>query len=123
MEEAIPTDHHLPYLEFHAFEGTSVQSIRPRLPAQWSVQQKDRALAGLLDQMMALAGIRRPVLWFYTPMMWPIARQTALTGVALLGARARPRARGVAENGAGARAWEHIRPFFSPRPLRGHLLR
>ena len=80
-EEAIPTDHHLPYLEFHAFEGTSVQSIRPRLPAQWSVQQKDRALAGLLDQMMALAGIRRPVLWFYTPMMWPIARHVDAAAV------------------------------------------
>ena len=80
-EEAIPTDHHLPYLEFHAFEGTSVQSIRPRLPAQWSVQRKDRALAGLLDQMMALAGIRRPVLWFYTPMMWPIARHVDAAAV------------------------------------------
>ena len=35
-EEAIPTDHHLPYLEFHAFEGTTVQAIRPRIPARWS---------------------------------------------------------------------------------------
>lgn len=72
-EEAIPTDHHLPYLEFHAFEGTSVQSIRPRVPARWSRQDQDRALSGLLDQMLGLTGIRRPVLWFYTPMMWPIA--------------------------------------------------
>lgn len=72
-EEAIPTDHHLPYLEFHAFEGTTVQSIRPRVPARWSPADQARALSGLLDQMMGLSGIHRPVLWFYTPMMWPIA--------------------------------------------------
>lgn len=72
-EEAIPTDHHLPYLEFHAFEGTTVQSIRPRVPARWSPEDQARALSDLLDQMMGLAGIHRPVLWFYTPMMWPIA--------------------------------------------------
>ncbi|PJN93287.1 hypothetical protein CNY89_22000, partial [Amaricoccus sp. HAR-UPW-R2A-40] len=28
VEEIIPTDHHLPYLEFHAFEGTSVTAVR-----------------------------------------------------------------------------------------------
>ena len=72
-EEAIPTDHHLPYLEFHAFAGTSVQSVRPRVPARWSPEDQARALSGLLDQMMGLTGIHRPILWFYTPMMWPIA--------------------------------------------------
>lgn len=72
-EEAIPTDHHLPYLEFHAFEGTTVQSIRPRVPARWAPGDQARALSNLLDQMMALTGVHCPVLWFYTPMMWPIA--------------------------------------------------
>ncbi|SNR47879.1 UDP-galactopyranose mutase [Paracoccus sediminis] len=72
-EEAIPTDHHLPYLEFHAFDGTTVQSIRPRVPAGWPPEDQARALSDLLDQMMGLTGIHRPVLWFYTPMMWPIA--------------------------------------------------
>ncbi len=73
-EEAIPTEHHLPYLEFHAFEGTSVQSIRPRVPARWSAEDQLRGLAALLDQMIGLSGIQRPVLWFYTPMLWPLAR-------------------------------------------------
>ncbi|VDS09786.1 UDP-galactopyranose mutase precursor [Paracoccus haematequi] len=72
-EEAIPTDHHLPYLEFHAFPGTAVQAIRPRVPAAWAPEDQARALTQLLDQMMGVAGIHRPVLWFYTPMMWPIA--------------------------------------------------
>ena len=80
-EEAIPTTHHLPYLEFHAFEGTSVQSVRPRVPDRWSPEDQERALPGLLDQLLGLTGIERPVLWFYTPMMWPIARHVDAAAV------------------------------------------
>lgn len=80
-EEAIPTDHHLPYLEFHAFAGTTVQAIRPRVPARWTPAEQAGALSGLLDQMMGVAGIHRPVLWFYTPMMWPIAAHVAASAV------------------------------------------
>lgn len=83
-EEAIPTDHHLPYLEFHAFEGTTVQSIRPRVPAHWSPGDQQGALSRLLDQMVALTGIVRPLLWFYTPMMWPIARHLAPRAAAVV---------------------------------------
>ncbi len=80
-EEAIPVHHHLPYLEFHAFAGTPIQSIRPRVPARWSPQDQARALSQLLDQMLALAGVHQPVLWFYTPMMWPIARHVDAAAV------------------------------------------
>ncbi|QQO45272.1 UDP-galactopyranose mutase [Paracoccus sp. MC1862] len=80
-EEAIPTTHHLPYLEFHAFLGTTVQAIRPRVPDRWSREEQEAALPRLLDQMLALTGIRRPVLWFYTPMMWPIARHVDAAAV------------------------------------------
>ena len=80
-EEAIPTDHHLAYLEFHAFAGTTVQAIRPRIPHRLSPAEAERALAGLLDQMIALTRIERPVLWFYTPQMWPFARHVAAGAV------------------------------------------
>ena len=83
-EEAIPTDHHLPYLEFHAFDGTTVQAIRPRVPARWSAEDQARALSALLDQMIALTGTARPLLWFYTPMMWPMARHLAPTASAVV---------------------------------------
>lgn len=73
-EEAIPTPHHLPYLEFHAFPGTTVQSVRPRVPDRWTAEEQEAALSTLLHQMLGLTGIKRPVLWFYTPMMWPIAK-------------------------------------------------
>ena len=74
-EEMIPTDHHLPYLEFHAFDGTSVQAIRPRVPRHVPADQVDGVLAGLLRQMLTLTRTERPVLWFYTPQMWPVACQ------------------------------------------------
>ena len=73
-EEHIPTDHHLPYLEFHAFEGTSVVAVRPRVPQAWQGEQLRAALSLLLDQLLLLHRAVRPVLWFYTPVMYPIAR-------------------------------------------------
>ena len=74
FEEFIPTDHHLPYLEFHSFDDTAVVAVRPRVPRGWQGQQLARALSQLLDQLLALTtGGDRPILWFYTPMMFPLA--------------------------------------------------
>ncbi len=73
FEEFIPTDHHLPYLEFHNFEGTDVTAVRPRVPDRFSPEQRVVALRGLLDSLVKHIGARKPLLWFYTPMMWPIA--------------------------------------------------
>ena len=80
-EEAIPVDHHLPYLEFHAFTGTEVQAIRPRVPARMSPEEGQRALAGLLDQMLAVTRTERPVLWYYTPQMRPFSRHVDAAAV------------------------------------------
>ncbi|MFI0847127.1 UDP-galactopyranose mutase [Mesorhizobium sp. IMUNJ 23232] len=73
-EEHIPTDHHLPYLEFHAFDGTEVVAVRPRIPHAWQSERLQAALSRLLDQLLALTGAERPILWFYTPVMYPIAQ-------------------------------------------------
>ena len=74
FEEFIPTDHHLPYLEFHSFDDTKVVAVRPRVPREWQGQRQSRALSQLLDQLLALTmGGDRPILWFYTPMMFPFA--------------------------------------------------
>ena len=61
-EEAIPAPHHRPYLEFHAFAGTAVQAIRPRIPDGMSPEEAERALAGLLDQLLAVTRTEAPVL-------------------------------------------------------------
>ena len=73
-EEAIPTPHHLPYLEFHAFEGTSLQAIRPRLPDRLSEPERQEALGALLHQFQNITGIAKPILWFYSPMFLPLAQ-------------------------------------------------
>ena len=74
FEEFIPTDHHLAYLEIHPFQGTSVKAIRPRVPHWWNDQERDKALSQLLDELLSLYGVAKPVLWFYTPIMFEFAR-------------------------------------------------
>ncbi len=74
FEEFIPTDHHLPYLEFHNFDGVEVIAVRPRVPRSYDLASREAALSRLLDQLLAIHGAARPVLWFYTPMMYGIAR-------------------------------------------------
>lgn len=81
FEEFIPTDHHLAYLEIHPFEGTSVKAIRPRVPHWWSEAERERALGRLLDDLIKLNGEHRPVLWFYTPMMFTFARHVDAAAV------------------------------------------
>lgn len=73
-EEAIPIDHPLPFYEVHTYEGTTVRAIRPRVPSAWAPARQEAAVAGMLRDLIALQGSSKPpVLWFYTPMMWPLA--------------------------------------------------
>jgi UDP-galactopyranose mutase len=81
VEEYIPTDHHLPYLEYHPFEGTEVVAVRPRVPHWWNEGDRERALAGLMDLLVKLNRVHDPVLWFYTPMMLPFARHLKASAV------------------------------------------
>lgn len=81
FEESIPTDHHLAYLEIHPFAGTSVKAIRPRIPHGWSPAEQERALSELLDELIMLHGRLRPILWFYTPMMFAFARDVDAAAV------------------------------------------
>lgn len=81
FEEFIPTDHHLAYLEIHPFEGTTVKSVRPRIPHWWSEADRERALSRLLDDLLAMYGAARPILWFYTPTMFGFARHVDASAV------------------------------------------
>lgn len=81
FEEFIPTDHHLAYLEIHPFADTGVKAIRPRIPHWWSEAERDSALARLLDDLIALHGGSRPVLWFYTPLMFTFAKHVDAAAV------------------------------------------
>ncbi len=81
FEEQIPTDHHLAYLEIHPFEGTTVRSVRPRIPHWWSDAERETALGKLLDELLALNDAIRPILWFYTPVMYSFARHVDASAI------------------------------------------
>ncbi len=70
FEEYIPTDHHLAYLEIHPFSGTTVKSVRPRIPHWWSETDRQEALGHLLDELLELHGGGKPIFWYYTPLMY-----------------------------------------------------
>ncbi len=74
FEEPIPCDHHRAYLEHHPFPEQDVTALRPRYPHWWSAAERDKALSSLLDMLVAQNGGGLPLLWFYAPMMFPIAR-------------------------------------------------
>lgn len=73
FEEHIPVDHHLPYLELHCFDDSDVIAVRPRVPRNYQGEQLQSALSKLLDQLLAIHATAKPLLWFYTPMMFPLA--------------------------------------------------
>ncbi|MDX7951662.1 UDP-galactopyranose mutase [Lichenihabitans sp. Uapishka_5] len=81
-EEAIACDHHRPFLEHHPFPEQNVVALRPRLPHWWDEAAKQKALAALLDGLIAsVAGSISPVLWFYTPAMFGFARHVEAAAV------------------------------------------
>jgi UDP-galactopyranose mutase len=74
-EEAISCDHPIPYLEYHPFPADKVIVLRPRVPHWWDAAAREKALADLLAMLIATSVRATPILWFYTPMMFGIARQ------------------------------------------------
>ena len=81
FEEPIPCDHHLAYLEYHPFEGTGVVAVRPRLPRGWNEVDQEAGLRRLLDLLLVINRVERPLLWFYTPMMFGFAEHVAAAAI------------------------------------------
>ena len=76
-EEPIACDHSRPYLEYHPFPEDGVTVLRPRIPAGWSMAETEAALSTLLKMLVETSVRGKPVLWFYTPMMFGFAGRTA----------------------------------------------
>jgi len=72
-EEPVPTTYDKPFYEVHPVKGTRVRAIRPAIPQGWTPEATETAIRSLFDDFLAPMGGPKPVLWFYTPMMWPIA--------------------------------------------------
>jgi UDP-galactopyranose mutase len=73
-EEAVGTTYEKPFYEVHPVPGTRVHAIRPAIPDGTSPEDSERMQKALFDDFLKtmLKG-QKPVLWFYTPMMWPLA--------------------------------------------------
>ena len=62
-------------------ERYGVIRVVPRLPAGLSEREQEDTVRRLLDGLVTREGIRRPVLWYYTPMMLGFSRHLAAGAV------------------------------------------
>ncbi|MDP8915953.1 MAG: UDP-galactopyranose mutase, partial [Pseudomonadota bacterium] len=62
-------------------ERTGVIRVVPRLPAGLGERARDEVLRELLDGLIAREQIRRPVIWYYTPMMLNFSRHLLASAV------------------------------------------
>ena len=67
VEEPVGTDAAKPWLESHAVGG-GIQIVVPQMPRSLTGPEADSAQRALLDQLLATEGIRRPLLYYFTPL-------------------------------------------------------
>ena len=67
IEEPVATDAAEPWLDSHAVEG-GIQIVVPRLPGSLAGPEADAAQRALLDRLCASEGVRRPLLYYFTPL-------------------------------------------------------
>ncbi|MBW3616151.1 MAG: UDP-galactopyranose mutase [Proteobacteria bacterium] len=70
-----------PDLWMKTCERSGVIRVVPRLPEGLDERAREEAVRRLLDGMMMREGIRRPVLWYYTPMMLSCSRHLPAAAV------------------------------------------
>ncbi len=70
-----------PDLWMKTCERSGVIRVVPRLPEGLDERAREEAVRRLLDAMMMREGIRRPVLWYYTPMMLSCSRHLPAAAV------------------------------------------
>ncbi len=74
FEEALIEDRPNVAYDFQKADGSGVWVVTPRLPQEMSPEAREDALRTILSGCLARFEGRRPVLWFYTPMMLPLAQ-------------------------------------------------
>lgn len=82
LEEPLPADPGSPVgLDVRVCPDTGVRVATPRLPHGVEGPCRDAVVRQLLDDLLAERAVTRPVLWYYTPMMLPIARHVEAAAV------------------------------------------
>jgi UDP-galactopyranose mutase len=67
IEEPVASDALDPWLESHDVEE-GIRIVVPRIPGTLAGPEAEPTLRALLDQMLATEGIRRPLLYYFTPL-------------------------------------------------------
>ena len=67
IEEPVATEAAEPWLDSHTVEG-GIRIVVPRVPGSLAGPEADAAHRALLDGLLAAEGIRRPVLYYFTPL-------------------------------------------------------
>ena len=68
-------------IDLRTCADSGVMVATPRLPGGLEGACRNAVLRQLLDEAIAAHGIERPVLWYYTPMMLPLARHVEAAAV------------------------------------------
>ena len=83
FEEPLPAERGAAMgIELRTCAESGVVVATPRLPDGLEGACRDAVLRQLLDEALAAHGIERPVVWYYTPMMLPVARHLDAAAVA-----------------------------------------
>ncbi|RZJ02569.1 MAG: glycosyltransferase family 1 protein, partial [Brevundimonas sp.] len=82
VEEPLPAAPGAPAaMERRPCAHSGVTLLTPRVPEGLSGDDLTHALRALLDDALAEANVREPVLWYYTPMMLPMSRHIPASAV------------------------------------------
>lgn len=68
-------------LDLRTCAATGVTVATPRIPDGLEGGSRDAVLGQLLEEAVNALQLSRPVLWCYTPMMWPVGRQLETAAV------------------------------------------
>jgi UDP-galactopyranose mutase len=67
VEEPVASDAAEPWLDFHAVEE-GIRVVVPRIPNSFAGSEADSTQRALLENLLAIEGVRRPVLYYFTPL-------------------------------------------------------
>jgi UDP-galactopyranose mutase len=67
VEEPVASDAAEPWLDFHAVEE-GIRVVVPRIPNSFLGSEADSTQRALLENLLAIEGVRRPVLYYFTPL-------------------------------------------------------
>ncbi|RZJ40856.1 MAG: glycosyltransferase, partial [Brevundimonas sp.] len=82
VEEPLPAASGAPAsMERRSCAHSGVTLLTPRVPEGLSGDALTATLRALLDEALAQAHVREPVLWYYTPMMLPMSRHIPASAV------------------------------------------